>query len=145
MKGLPIGFQKLKYYGWHKEYGFLILILVTLRLIWRLNNINPSLPMSMPAWQRFAAHAVHYAFYFFLFTMPLSGWLISSAAGLPVSFFGLFVLPDLVAPNENLRLLFQQIHFWLGWGLVITIIGHTGAALQHHFIHKDDILKRMLP
>ena len=76
--------------------------------------------------------------------IPITGWLMTSAAGLPVSFFGLFVLPNLISPNDHLMKLFQEIHKWLGYGLIATFLVHTSAALKHHFINKDDILRRML-
>lgn len=145
MVGLPISLQKLKLYGWHKELGVLALMLAAIRLFWRFINITPILPATLPYIQKLAAHAVHWAFYIFMFAMPITGWLISSAAGLPVSFYGLFTLPDLISPSEPLRLFFTECHKWLGYGLIATICLHTGAALQHHFIHKDDILRRMLP
>lgn len=139
---LPIGLTKLKLYGWHKEYGLLALWLVILRLFWRLINVTPKL--SLPLLEKIAARTVHWAFYVFMFAMPITGWLITSAAGLPASFFGLFVLPNLIAPNEESRLLFEEIHKWLGYGLIATILLHISAALKHHFINRDDILRRML-
>ena len=142
MVALPISLEKLKFYGWHKEYGILALMLVMVRIVWRLANISPRL--SLPLLEKLAARAVHWAFYGFMFAMPITGWLITSAAGLPVSFFGLFVLPDLVSPNEDLMKLLQEIHKWLGYGLIATIILHASAALKHHFINKDDILRRMI-
>lgn len=143
MVWVPISLEKLKLFGWHKEYGILALMLVALRIGWRLANCNPSLK-ALPRFEAFAARAMHYAFYFFMLALPISGWLITSAAGLPVSFFDLFILPNLVAPNEAHRILFQQIHTWLGYGLIVAFSGHVSAALKHHFINKDDILKRML-
>jgi cytochrome b561 len=142
MVGLPISYDKLKLYGWHKEYGLLVLALVVVRLVWRLANTTPCL--LLPRLEKIAARTVHWAFYGFMFAMPVTGWLITSAAGFPASFFGLFVLPNLVAPNDELRILFEQIHEWLGYGLIATIVLHTCAALKHHFINKDDILRRML-
>lgn len=142
MVSLPISHEKLKLYGWHKEYGLLILALVLFRLPWRLFNMTPQL--SLPLLEKLAARTVHWAFYIFMFAMPITGWLITSAAGLPVSFFGLFVLPDLISPNEEQRILFQEIHQWLGYGLIVTIVLHASAALKHHFINKDDILRRMI-
>jgi cytochrome b561 len=145
MVGLPIGLKKLKLYGLHKEFGILILMLVMLRLLWRATNINPPLPISMPSWQKFAAISVHILFYILMFSLPITGWMLTSASGLPVSFFGLFVLPDLVLPNEHLRAILVEVHHWLAYGLIAALCGHVGAALQHHFIDKDDIFRRMLP
>ena len=144
MTSLTFSLEKLKLYGWHKELGVLILMLVIFRILWRLSNITPPLPTAMPHWQKLASRAAHLAFYGFLIIMPLTGWLISSAAGLPVSFFGLFVLPTLIPADEHLRLLFSDIHQWLAYTLIATICAHVAAALQHHFINKDDILRRIL-
>lgn len=142
MVGLPISLAKLKLYGWHKEYGILALMLVLLRVLWRLSNITPRLDLSFL--EKFAARGMHWTFYGLMFALPITGWLITSAAGLPVSFFGWFVLPNLVAPNNDLMKLFQEIHKWLGYGLIAAIVLHVCAALKHHFIDKDDILRRMI-
>lgn len=142
MVDLPISLQKLILYGWHKEFGILVLLLACARMMWRVANITPLL--NLPLWEEIAARAVHWAFYVFMFAMPITGWIISSAAGLPVSFFGLFVLPDLVGPNNDVMKLFQEIHEWLGYALIATIVLHVCAALKHHFINKDDILRRIL-
>jgi cytochrome b561 len=142
MVTLSVSLEKLKLYGWHKEYGLLILGLVLFRLFWRLINITPQL--SLPWLEIFAARMVHWAFYVFMLAMPLTGWLMSSASGVSVSFFGLFTLPNLVSANETLRPLFKATHHWLGYGLIALILLHTAAALKHHFINKDDILRRMI-
>jgi cytochrome b561 len=143
MADLPVSAQKLKLYGWHKEFGVLALMLVIVRFTWRLRNITPSL--SNLAWiERVAARVAHYAFYFFMFALPISGLFLTSAAGLPVSFFGWFTLPTLIAPSEPQRLLFTEIHELLAYGLIGTFCLHVAGALKHHFIDRDDILKRML-
>lgn len=144
MTGLPVSLKKLKYYGWHKEWGTLVFMLAMLRILWRVGNPPPPLPAHMPTWQKWAAHSTHICMYLLMLLMPLTGWLLSSSAGFPVSFFGLFVLPDFVSANEAMRLLFTQMHKWLGYGLIALICAHVGAALQHHFIYKDDILRRIL-
>lgn len=142
MTSLPVGMLKLKLYGWHKAFGILILTLVILRILWRLTNATPVL--ALPWWERTAARLAHFVLYVLMLAMPLSGWLMTSAAGLPPSFFGLFTLPNLVAPNDELRELFGLMHEWLAYGLIAVIILHTLAALKHHFIDKDDILRRMI-
>lgn len=142
MVTVPISLEKLKLYGWHKEYGLLALMLVIIRLSWRLANIMPTL--ALPWWEKIAARTVHWAFYGFMFALPITGWLITSAAGLPASFFGLFVLPNLMSPDAHWMKIFQATHEWLGYGLLVTFVLHTSAALKHHFINKDNILRRML-
>lgn len=143
MVRMPISLQKLQYYGWHKEIGILVLMLAVVRLAWRLRNINPTLD-SIPVWEQLAARAVHWLFYFFMFAMPITGWMITSSADLPVNFFGLFTLPNLVAASEPNRLFYTEIHEWLGYVLIAIVCMHTAAALKHHFINKDTILRRML-
>jgi len=142
MVKLPIGLEKLKMYGWHKEYGILALMLVIVRFTWRLTNKTPSL--DIPLLEIIAARTVHWLFYVFMVALPITGWLVTSAAGLPVSFFGLFVLPNLVSSDSQSLAVYEEIHKWLGYGLIATFSLHTAAALKHHFINKDDILKRML-
>lgn len=145
MVDLPFDMEKLKLYGWHKEFGALVLMLVILRLVWKLRNISPVLPSHMPNWQKLAANGLHILLYVLMFCMPLAGWLMSCASGLPVSFFGLFTLPTLIGPSVVLQSLFLTIHKNLGFTLIAVICLHIGAALQHHFLLKDNTLRRMLP
>lgn len=145
MEGLDLSPQKLLLYGWHKSFGALILILAILRLTWRLSNPTPALPHTLPTLQHIAAHGVHALLYVLLFLMPLTGWLMSSAAGFPVSFFGLFTLPNLIEANKEWRMFFGDAHEILAFSLIALLVAHVGAALLHHFYYKDTILKRMLP
>lgn len=142
MTDLPIGMQKLKFYGWHKEFGVLVLMLVTLRITWRASNITPML--NIPTWEKIAARITHWLFYGLMFALPITGWTMSSAAGIPVSFFGWFTLPNLAAPNPALMHLLEDVHSFLAFTLIGAIVLHLCAALKHHFYDKDDILKRML-
>src|SRR5205809_1145407 len=72
-------------------------------------------------------------------------WLMASAAGIPVAFFGLFTLPDLLPRDDYLFERLIDIHKWLAWLLVFFMFVHVGAALRHHFVFKDDTLRKMLP
>lgn len=143
MKRLPVGLEKLQLYGWHKSFGILVLMLVIVRICWRSINVTPSLA-NLPAWEKYSARAVHYAFYFFMLAIPLSGWLMTSAAGLAPSIFGLFTLPNLVGPDDHLRHLLAQTHKYLAFALIATVCLHIAAALKHQLIDKDVILRRML-
>jgi cytochrome b561 len=145
MVRLPIGLWKLKLYGFHKEFGALVFFLILLRILWKLINATPSLPEHMPNWQKLAARSVHHALYFVVFIMPIFGWLTSSAAGLSVSFFGLFTLPDLVSANPAWQENFALIHGLLGYTLIGLLGLHVGAVFQHYFIYKDNLLRRMWP
>lgn len=148
MVGLPdAGFDKNKItlILYHKEFGLLVLFLFTVRLVWRVTQTLPQLVARLPDWQQIAARFVHLSFYALLFVMPVTGWLMSSAAGIPVSFFGLFMLPDLIHRDDELFQLLIEIHRWVGYVLILFICVHVGAALRHHFVFRDDTLRRMLP
>ena len=136
---------KLKYYSWHKWAGVTILLLATLRLLWRLTHAAPAYPNSMPAWQKTSANALHGLLYVLMFAVPLSGYFYTLSAGFPVVYFGLFELPVLIAKNEALKPVLKEVHFWLNMVLAGTVGMHVAAALKHHFIDRDGIVKRMLP
>lgn len=146
MSSLPdVGFNKDKILLvlYHKEYGILALGLAVVRLAWRVGNVLPALVEQLPGWQKVAARFVHLCFYGFMLGLPISGWLMSSAAGIPVYAFG-FRLPDLIAHNEYRFQLLIEVHKWLGYALIGFILLHAGAALWHHFLNRDNTLKKML-
>jgi cytochrome b561 len=142
---LPNGMHKLTLLARHKSFGITILALAILRLLWRRLNDTPELPDTLKPYERFLARFVHSALYVLLFAMPLSGWMMSSARGFPVSWFGFIQLPDLVPKNKPLYQAFLTTHQALAWALGAVVILHVAAALKHHFVLKDDTLRRMLP
>jgi cytochrome b561 len=91
------------------------------------------------------ANITHFALYAIILVMPITGWIMSSARNFPVSWFNLFQLPDLVKANKPLYEAMHTTHDVLAWTLAIVAIVHLLAALKHHFILKDDTLRRMLP
>ncbi len=137
--------KKIMLIIYHKQLGISVLVLFAVRLAWRLTHILPRLAAHLPEWQKVAARFVHLCFYALMFMLPLTGWLMSSAAGIPVSFFGLFTLPDFLPHDEYLFRRLIDIHEWLGYMLIFFIFIHVGAALRHHFVFKDDTLRKMLP
>jgi len=145
MHDLPLSPNKLKLYSWHKWAGISVLALAVVRLAWRISHPAPALPSSMSARSQLAAHVGHWLLYFLMLAIPFSGWLMSSAQGFQVVWFGVLPLPDLVSKNAELGLWLKDVHVVLNYTLLITLAGHIGAALQHHFIKKDTVLTRMLP
>ena len=145
MEGLPLSPSKLQLYSWHKWAGMSLLVLAIVRLAWRLSHPAPDLPETMGPISRLAAHAGHWVLYVLMIAIPLSGWLMSSAQGFPVVWFGVLPLPDLVAKNAELGAVLKGAHVLLNYTLIAVLIGHIGTALQHHFIKKDNVLIRMLP
>jgi len=148
MVRLPdVGFdtKKITLILYHKQLGMLALTLAALRLAWRVTNALPRLVDSLPDWQKVIARLVHLTFYALMLALPITGWLMSSADGFTVSFLGLFNLPDLVSHDENLFRVLAVLHKWLGYALIPLLAIHAGAALRHHFLFRDDTLRKMLP
>jgi cytochrome b561 len=139
----------------HKSVGITILALSVLRLIWRMVNPPPPLPPHMPAWERLAARATHWAFYLLMIGVPLSGWALVSAS--PVSDFvttkvwGLFELPLLPGfPTAANRALLagqiEELHELFGLYAMLGLLAlHVAAALKHHIWDRDVVLTRMIP
>jgi cytochrome b561 len=142
---LPLGLHKLALFARHKSFGMTVLMLAVLRLVWRLWHAPPPLPDGMSWIERKLAHATHVAFYVLLFAMPLTGWLMSSAKNYSVSWFGLFTWPNLIGKNEDAFAALRDAHDVLSWFLLGLAILHVLAALKHHFIARDSVLRRMLP
>jgi cytochrome b561 len=142
---LPLGMRKLSLLAEHKSFGMTILVLVVIRLIWRLTHAPPALPPQMRGVERWLARASHISFYVVLFAMPLSGWLMSSAKNYSVSWFGAFTWPNLIGPNEAAFNAFRTLHHLLGNLLIALASLHILAAMKHHFWNRDDVLVRMLP
>jgi len=143
MASMPKGAEKLEAAAIHKSFGAVILMLILLRLVWRLMNETPQLPDETTAAEAFIAKAMHWGLYALMFAQPLSGIIMSQAAGFPVSFFGLFEFPVFFDKNPELAKTFLSIHGTVWILLVISVVGHAGAALRHHFIKKDNVLKQM--
>jgi len=98
-----------------------------------------------PAWQRRAAGAMHWVLYALIVVIPVTGWLYSSAAGVPTVYLGVIALPDLVTKDKALAELLKSVHVTLNYSLLVLVVMHVAAALQHHFIVRDEVLARMLP
>lgn len=129
----------------HKTIGMLVLGLAVLRLVWRLFNRPPPLPAGMARWEAWAAKLGHALLYGLIFAIPLSGWLYSSAAGLGDFWWGPVSFPSLVESSERLEDLFGSLHAALALSLAVVASVHLAAALRHHFVLRDTVLKRMLP
>jgi cytochrome b561 len=145
MADLPLSPRKLELVSYHKWIGVTVLALMGLRLAWRLTHRPPPLPPSVPARQRRAATIAHWTLYALLLAIPLSGWLFSSAAGVPTVYLGLWQLPDLVAKDRALADALKLAHKSLNFALLVLAIVHVAAALKHQFVDRDGLLARMWP
>jgi cytochrome b561 len=127
---------------WHFMLGLTVFALVWVRLAARFAGGTPPITPAPAAWQAWAGKLVHVALYALMIAMPIGGWLILSAEGEPVPYFGL-TLPPLVSPNEDLAELIEEIHETAGTVGYWLIALHAAAALFHHYVRRDDTLRRM--
>lgn len=129
----------------HKSIGLTVLALTLVRIGWRIGHPSPRLPAAMPAWEKGAAHATHALFYAFMILVPLSGWIMSSAGTRPLNWFFLFDVPKFaVTQGDAIVGLSGEGHEIMGFAWAALILVHIGAALRHHLLLKDDVLRRML-
>ena len=138
------GQNKLAVITLHKSIGLVVLFFVSLRLIWRLLNVQPS-RSELSALEKVLVNSVQWLFYLALFVMPISGMIYSFSKGYPVSFFGLFNIPNIIEKNSVVANITQNVHFYISLIITCLIIVHTFAAFRHHFYKKDNYLKRILP
>ena len=129
----------------HKSIGLTVLALTLARLAWRVGHRPPSLPSTMPVWEKAAAHVTHGVFYAFMILVPLTGWIMTSAGTRPLNWFFLFDVPKFgVAKGDAIVGLSHEAHELIPWLWSALIIVHILAALRHHFMLKDGVLRRML-
>ncbi len=131
-------------YDIHRSIGAILLPLMLIRLVYRLNNPPPALPVDLPAIQQLAAHLTHWALYGLLIVQSLVGWVATSAYRAPIKVFWLFELPPIWPVDQAFSERMFAVHRWLGIFIAFVLCAHIGAALFHHFIRKDDILMRMV-
>lgn len=144
MTDLKLSPTKLQLYSYHKWLGVTAFLLVIARVVWRLTHAAPA-PLAMPRWQHLVAETTHRLLYVLMLAIPLTGWLMSSAKGYQTVYLGLLPIPDLLAKNVDLGDLLAGFHASLNQLLALLVVAHAGAALKHHFIDRDGVLRRMVP
>lgn len=145
MTGLPDGDDKWSWYDLHKSLGVTVLLLALVRLAWRARGPIPDIPRGLKPLEYVLAGVVHGYLYGAMLVLPLSGYVDSSTGGYHLSWFGLFEIPMLLPKNQTQFELAAAVHRWIGYGLIAVLVLHVGAVLKHHFVLKDDVLRRMLP
>ncbi|MBV9045524.1 MAG: cytochrome b [Alphaproteobacteria bacterium] len=150
MRGDPLRFTVVQ---WHKSIGLTVLVLAVIRVLWRLVNPHPPVPWTTPV-MRGLALASHWFLYFAIVAIPLTGYLTVSASplGNPTNYFGLFDWPNLPffagQTREQLHPIHEMwadTHVFLAWTAIVLVPIHIGAAFYHHWLLRDDVLKRMFP
>ena len=150
--GLGLWMTGLTYYSeWyrtapalHKSMGVTVFALMFLRVLWRVLTPKPAPLSSHSSSVRLLSRLGHGLLYLGVFTVLLSGYLISTADGRGVSVFGLFEIPAMLSGLPNQADIAGAIHLYVAWGLIVLAVLHGLAALKHHVLDGDDTLKRML-
>ncbi|MDB5652601.1 MAG: cytochrome [Tardiphaga sp.] len=129
----------------HADIGYLILLLMALRLIWRALNPVPALPAGSPRWERVLASAGHWALYVVTMVVALLGW-AHSGAHKPdyASFFGWFRVPQFTSTDKAMADLYEDLHIYAAYLLIALVVIHIAAAAYHRFIKRDNVMARMV-
>ncbi|MBF0342581.1 MAG: cytochrome b [Magnetococcales bacterium] len=130
--------------SWHRSLGVVVWSIGLLRLGWRLRHPPPPLPADTPAWEHQAALWTHRFLYGLMLLIPLTGYLITTADGRGVNVFGWFEIPALLPPAKGRETWMGTIHLGAALFFCMLVGMHVAAALKHHFIDRDGILRRML-
>jgi cytochrome b561 len=146
MRGEATNFDALTntLYSWHKLGGFTLLWIVVARLAYRFSKGAPPDEPTLEPWQKVASHLTHWGLYGLLLAVPLLGWIAVSlypALGIP----GGLSLPALTSPDDKMAARVFTLHKAGAILLAFIVLTHLGAALFHHVIRKDNVLRRMLP
>lgn len=145
MPDIRRGMQPERLMNLHLSIGLVILALMTLRYAWRLVRGAPPAEPDLPLWQKRAAELMHAALYAVVFALTASGWLFASMRGWTITIFGVVPVPRLVAEGSSFGHMVGEWHGPLTWVLLVLVGLHAAAALVHHFVFRDQVLRRMLP
>lgn len=137
--------QAMSYILLHKSMGMTLLGFGLLFIVWRVLNTHPRLPQSMPRREVILARSVEGCLFLCILFMPLTGYVMSSASGRTLVWFGTITVPNLIAPNELVASTAHATHQFLSYGIIVLFCLHLAGALKHFFIDKDGVLQRMLP
>ena len=130
--------------AWHKSLGLVALALAMVMIGWHWYNPTPAPLAGWQSWERLAARIMQAVLLVMMIVIPLSGYMISTSAGQGVEMFGLLRIPALWHGDSTLRDGAIAAHFYAAYGTALLVIGHAGAALKHHFVNRDETLRRML-
>lgn len=142
--GIDRGLQNTLFI-FHKNTGIVLLILIVVRIIYRLGHKPAPLPADIPQWQQRIAGLSHFALYTLLFVMPIAGYVRVKAGGFPIEALDAIGLPSLVPRSDALAEVAKSIHYYAGYVIAGLIAMHIGAALHHAIIRKDGVFSRMWP
>ncbi|WP_395678751.1 cytochrome b [Inquilinus sp.] len=126
----------------HFSLGITLAGIVLVRILWRAVQ-GRRLPHAGPKLAQHASRIVHWAFYFLLPAQLALGFLLRWAQHQPLPYFGLFLVPDPFGLPLEARVVIGELHEWNAWVIIILSGGHAAAALVHHYVLRDGLLRRM--
>lgn len=129
--------------AWHLSIGAVLMLVVLLRLVWRI--VRPTASAPMAAWERVLAMLTHGLLYLLLIVIPVLGWAAAGFFGYSVRLFGFIPLPALADRTMRWAHEAGDVHDLLT-NVLLGVVGlHVVAALWHYFVRRDRVLQRMLP
>lgn len=128
----------------HISVGILLAIVIVWRVIWRIAHRTQLDPIAMPRVMSLVSTLTHWALYGLLLAQITLGFLFRWAQGEPFYFFSVFPIPDLFGIDPGLRRSLGMLHNNVAWALIILAGVHALAALFHHYVLRDGVLRRML-
>jgi cytochrome b561 len=129
----------------HADIGYVILLMMALRIIWRAFHPVPALPSEMPLWGRVLARINQASLYVLTLLVGFLGWAHSGAHKPDYSsWFGLFRMPQFTTENRINARDYENWHIYMAYVLLALVVLHVVAALYHHVIKRDRVLTRML-
>jgi cytochrome b561 len=137
---------RLTNYAWHSALGYDFLALLILRLLWRWLNLLPEPPAYLKPWEPFAARLGHVVLYVLMFLASLTGWMVATTFRVPMTqdLLGINVPPIITTVDRSVRQWIEQSHMIIAYVLAILVLVHFVAALRHHFLKRNNVLKRMV-
>ena len=132
-------------FQWHFAVGSTILLVMVLRLAWRLTHTQPPPPSDLSPTLKLVSRATHWAFYAILVGLPIGGWVAANAFGSTVRLLGLIPLPSLSAPDKAFAESIGGVHVTVAWVLIALLALHISGALYHALVKKDGVIRRIMP
>lgn len=127
----------------HASWALIVLMIMTIRIVWRVGNKPPVHPAGLANWQKGSASIVHWGLYLVVFAQLTSGAMTVATKGQGLPFFGA-TLPVPIAKNDAGHKFWEEIHEVTWWALAALLTVHVLGALYNHFVNKNDVLKRMV-
>jgi cytochrome b561 len=138
--------ERLANYAWHSALGYDLFVILILRLLWRWLNPVPGLPVGLQRWEHVAARLSHAGLYVLMFVVSLTGWMVATTFRVPMTkdLLGIDVPPLVTTVDRSVRQWIEESHMVLAYVLAAVVLIHVVAALRHHVIKRNDVLRRML-